>query len=238
MLTTARPERRIFARKRRVARAAAAVAIVAAAWALGAGVALAFFSDSTSSLANLALGTVSLGNPQTTTCTYNALTPGDLTGSTHCTFSVTYTGSLPAYMALDVQIQATAGSGGTTLYDGTNTKGLTLSISDGGHSSYTIPTGPGSTGSPCPSGDTCWTASNELAATYGPTSVIFTSGSSVTFTLTPMFPTSVKNPYQGGSATVLLTAHAVQSPGNTIPGTCNTTTIGQSCPAGGGFAWS
>lgn len=242
MITIAQAERRISVRKRRVARPAAVVAIVAAALALIAAVAFAFFSDSSSSPGNsLALGTVALNlnSPQTTTCVYNALNPGDLTGSTTCALSVTYTGTLSAYVSLTVQIQSKAGVGGHTLYDPTNGNGLTLSISDG-HHSFTVPAGAGSTGGSCPVGFTCWTAPNDLAAWYSGSTpeLTFANGDSATWTVTPLFPNSVTNAYQGATATVSLTAEAVQSPGNTIPGSCTTSTIGQSCPPGGGFAWS
>jgi len=236
MMLTARIERQASARKRRVARAAAAVAIVAAASALGAGVALAFFSDSSSSLANLALGTVALtlNTPQTNTCAYNALTPGDLTGTPTCALSVTYTGSIQAYVSLTVAIQSKAGAGGHTLYDPIGGNGLTLRISDG-QTTFTVPAGAGTA---CGS-SMCWTASNDLAAWYsGSTSnLIFNTNDAVTWTVTPLFPNTVTNAYQGASATVTLTAQAVQSPGNSLSCT-PTPTIGQPCTPSGTFAWS
>lgn len=230
MVTTARKERQVSARKQRLVRAGAAVAIVAASLALGAGVALAFFSDSTSSLSNLALGTVALSTngAQTSTCAYNALEPGDLTGSATCALSVTYTGSISAYVSLTVAIQSKAGVGGHTLYDPTNSNGLTLRISDG-QTAFTVPAGAGTA---CGS-STCWTASNDLAAWYSGSTpnLAFANGDAVTWTVTPLFPTTVTNAYQGATATVTLTAQAVQSPGNPLPGSCTTSTIGTPCAA-------
>ena len=110
-----RREHQMSARKRRVARVAASLAIVVGVLGLGAGIAFAFFSDSSSSPANnLALGTValSLNDSQSSTCNYSSLDPGDLTGSTTCALSVTYTGTLSAYVSLTVAIQSEAGSGG------------------------------------------------------------------------------------------------------------------------------
>jgi hypothetical protein len=205
----------------------------ALAFALGASGGFGTGSASTGSV------TLGLNAPATTVCTYSNLSPGDLTGAQSCALSVTYTGSLSAYGSLTVALQSKAGSGGTKLYDGTNTSGLTLSISDG-HKTFTVPTGAGTTGGSCPAGFTCWTSSNELAGWYtGATpNLIFTNTSSaVTWTVTPLFPKGVLNPYQGGTATLTLTAQAVQSAGNTLPAACTTSTIGTPC-SGAGFGWS
>jgi hypothetical protein len=174
------------------------------------------------------------------TCGYGSLLPGDLPGTATCALSVTYTGTLTAFLSLTVQVQAKAGAGGVPLYDGTNAGGLTLSVGDG-HAVFTVPTGPGTTGGSCPAGFTCWTAANDLAAWYaanGAPNLGFTSGTPVTFTVTPSFPKAVGRAYQGGTATVTLIAQAVQAPGNPLPSGCTTATIGRPCPAGGTFTWS
>lgn len=184
---------------------------------------------------------LSVNASATRTCTYSPLTPGDLTGSSTCTLGIGYTGSTPAFVSLTVSIQAKAGSGGKPLYDGTNSTGLTLSLKDNGDRSFTVPTGTGSTGGSCPVGFTCWTSAFDLAAWYtgsGPTLAFTSTSPAVTFTLTPLYPTTVNNFYQGGSATVTLTAQAVQTTANSLPAGCTTTTIGQPCPATGSFAWS
>jgi hypothetical protein len=142
-------------------------------------------------------------------------------------------------MSLTVQIQSTKGIGTKPLFDGTNTTGLTLSISDG-HRTFTVPTGAGSTGGSCPVGYTCWSASNDLAAAYSGSTpnLTFANGNAVTFTITPLVAKVNGNPYQGGSATVTLTAQAVQAGANPLPAGCTTSTIGQPCPATGSFSWS
>ncbi len=49
-------------------------------------------------------------------------------------------------------------------------------------------------------------------------------------------PSPPGNTYQGGSTTVTLTFHAVQSANNPLPATC--TTAGAQCLPGSGFVWS
>jgi hypothetical protein len=184
--------------------------------------------------------TMNVNSAASRTCGYGSLLPGDLTGSGSCALAVSYTGTLAAFMSLTVQIQARAGSGSAPLYDGTNAGGLTLSVGDG-HNSFTVPTGPGTSGGSCPPGFTCWTAANDLAAWYGSDgapNLTFAGGASVTFTVTPSFPRTTGNPYQGGTATVTLTAQAVQAPANPLPSGCTTATIGRPCPASGTFSWS
>jgi len=182
---------------------------------------------------------MSISTPATHVCTYPSLVPGDLTGSATCTMSVTYTGSIPAYLSLTVALQSKSGLGGIPLYDGTNITGLTLAISDG-HSKFTVPTGLGTTGGSCPSGSTCWTAANDLAAQYekGTATLTLKKGDSVTFTVTPRLPKTVGNRYQGGAATMTLIAQAVQAAANSLPSRCTVSTIGQPCPATSDFSWS
>jgi hypothetical protein len=213
--------------------------VAAGAAALVAGVVYAFLQASGGGFGSASTGSVSIGSPATTACTVTNLAPGDLTGSQHCSFGVTYSGSVSAYMSLTVEIQATSGSGGSLLYNGTNTSGLTLSISDG-HNTFAVPTGAGTVGGTCPAGKRCWTASNDLAAWYsGSTpSLAFGSGNAVTWTVTPLFAKTAGNGYQGGGATVKLTAQAVQAAANPLPASCTTSTVGQACPASGTFTWS
>jgi hypothetical protein len=186
-------------------------------------------------------GTVALrvNGPATHACDFGDVLPGTLTGAATCTFSVSYAGSLTAFVALTIQVTATAGAGGRPLFDGSNTSGLALQVSDG-HASYTVPTGPGTTGGACPARSTCWTQPDDLAAWYrGRTpELVFSSGDVTTFTITPMFPPSAGAAYQGGSADVVLTAQAVQTAANPLPGRCTSTAIGQPCPPSGPFTWS
>ena len=228
-------------RPMRHARLTAVIVIVVAAGALITGVATAFFSQSKSQPGSVAIARVTLGAdaPASATCGFSSLAPGDLTGVPACGLAIQYVGSTPGYVALSVEIQSRAGVGGTPLYDGSNATGLTFSISDG-HASYEVPTGPGSTGGSCPAGFTCWTASDDLAAWYSGSipGLAFTGASApVTWTVSPSFPTTVGNAYQGGSATLILTAHAVQTSPNPLPSACSLATVGQDCPSSGGFTW-
>lgn len=215
-------------------------AVVAVAGLLT-GLGSASLSTGGSGTGSAGAGTVALtvNASATKTCGYNALLPGALTGSATCSFAVSYTGSLHAYLSLTVQIQSKAGPGGTPLYDGSGTTGLTLSISDGQHS-YAVPTGTGVTGGPCPAGYTCWTAANDLAAWYSGSTpnLAFASGDSVTFTVTPLFPKTAGNSYQGGTAAVTLVVQAVQATANPLPASCTAAAIGRPCPAAGSFTWS
>ncbi|HXW43296.1 MAG TPA: hypothetical protein VEL03_00810 [Streptosporangiaceae bacterium] len=182
--------------------------------------------------------TLSINGPATHTCVYSALVPGDVTGAT-CAFSVIYTGSVTAYLELTVSVTASAGSGGQPLYNGSDTSGLTITISDG-HASYTAPTGPGTTGGACPARSTCWTQRYDLAAWYTGSSprLTFSAGDITTFTIVPALGSGSGPGYEGGAASVTLTAHAVQAPANPLPASCTTASIGQPCPPSGSFTWS
>jgi hypothetical protein len=221
-------------------RATHVAGVVLAAAGLATGLASATLNATGSGTGSASTGSVvmSANSAATRTCSYGSLLPGDLAGSATCALSVTYTGTLTAFMSLTVQVQAKAGPGGAAVYNG-NTNGLTLSISDG-HSSFTVPAGPGTTGGSCPAGFTCWTAANDLAAWYSNAvpNLTFSAGGSVTFTVTPSFPKTAGNGYQGATAAVTLIAQAVQAPGNPLPSGCTTATIGQPCPATGTFTWS
>jgi hypothetical protein len=216
-----------------VAAAAAAGLVTGLATAVGDLTGAGTGSASTGSVA------MSIDAPASHACSYASLLPGDLTGAATCALSVTYTGSIPAFLSLTVQVQAAAGAGGTPLYNGSDTGGLTLAISDG-HHAYTTPTGPGTAGGSCPATFTCWTAANDLAASYthGTPSLEFSNGDALTVTVTPLFPGTVGNAYRGGSATVTLSVQAVQEPANPLPPACTVLTIGQPCPAHGVFTWS
>lgn len=215
------------------------IALVVTACGLVVGLAAATQILTGSGTGSASAGTVSIrvNGSGTHACDYGLLAPGGLAGNATCSLSADYRGSIPAYLSLTVRIMSKAGSGGAPLYDGSNTSGLTMTISDG-HHIFTVPTGPGSTGGSCPAGFTCWTAGNDLAASYvGSTSMVFHRGDAITFTLNPFFVSAAGNSYQGGVAKVALVAQAVQAPANPLPATCNATTIGQPCPATGTFSW-
>jgi len=61
------------------------------------------------------------------------------------------------------------------------------------------------------------------------------TGTAVNFSLDYALAAAAGNGYQGGSTTVTLTFHAVQSGNNALPSGC---AAGQQCNSGSGFAWS
>ena len=110
-----------------------AIALVAGVAAAAAGVAYGLLPTTGAGSGSASTGSVSLsiGQPVGQKCSYTSLSPGDLPASTNCSLTVTYTGSISAYVSLTVVIQSKAGSGSgrKSLYDGTNTSGLSLSCS-------------------------------------------------------------------------------------------------------------
>jgi hypothetical protein len=216
-----------------------AIPVLAGGLALGVASATAGLSGSGAGQASTGTVIMSVNRQATHTCVYTGVVPGDLPGPAECAFAVTYDGSITAYLSLTVLVTSAAGAGGRPLYDGSNTTGLRLAISDG-HTGFTVPTGPGTTGGACPAGSTCWTAAHDLAAWYSGRrpELTFGAGDGATFTVTPHLRSAAGAAYQGGTATVTLTVQAVQAPANPLPGSCTTATIGQPCPASGPFTWS
>jgi hypothetical protein len=217
------------------------VSLVLGSVSLVSGLAFALFSSAGTGDGTAIVGTLNLGldTPASSSCDFSSLSPGDLTGSPACDLSVHYSGTVPAYVSLSVEINAKPGSGGTPLYDGTNTSGLSLVISDG-HHDFVVPTGPGATGGSCPTGETCWSSPNDLAAWYqggSPRLVFLGSSPNVTWTVTPTFSRTSGNAFEGASAQLTLRVQAVQSWPVGLPLGCSASTIGQSCPANGSFGW-
>jgi hypothetical protein len=221
--------------KKRLALGAGAVTTVGAVATLVAGFTFGLFSATGSSGANtFTAGTVSVGAgaPASVTCTISNMVPGDSSAGASagsksystCTYNVKYTGSANAYLAVDVAV----GNGGSALYDGSAT-GLQLYLADGSSTSYLSGTSykqQGGASAALPAA----TTSNLLVS-----STPATTGTAVNFSLDYALPATAGNPYQGGSATVTLTFHAVQAGNNPVPGGC---AAGQQCNAGSGFAWS
>jgi hypothetical protein len=226
--------------KKRLALAGAVVATLGAVGTLVGGTTFGLFSSSGSSNGNVfTAGTVTVGPGDTgsVTCTIPNMVPGDSsTGApiggktdTPCTYNVKYTGSASGWLGVDV----TVANGSTALYDDTTT-GLQLYLKDAS-STYVTSTAPtagtkftqeGGTPASLPIG----TTSNLLVSTTPAT-----TGTAVSFTLNYAVPIASGNSYQGGSATVTLTFHAVQSNNNPLPGDC---VAGQQCNPGGSFVWS
>jgi hypothetical protein len=186
-----------------------------------------------------AVVSLSLGAPAQKLCSYTGLEPGDLVGSPaqSCTFSVKYSGSIAAHMALDVVIQTHAGSGRgkLRLYDPAAGAGLTLKITDSQvpKVTYSLPTTSSACPAGTPAGTVCYSEHDNLVSAH-----VFTSASAaVTFTISPHFPKSSGNAFQGATAGVKLVVHVVQAAANPLPATCNASTVGQPCPPSGIFTW-
>jgi len=227
-------------------------ALVAVA-TMSVGVTLALYSNRPTAETNtFVAGTVSVTSVVTGACaaSTNNMAPGD---SASCTLASTYGGSLSGYMAVDVFVatqKSTAAGGGsaTNLYnptDGTNEAQITVSSTTPTVSYVTASTSFG-TAVTCPGSgtsldgnsyttySTCYLLSNLLVS-----ATAFASGT-VTFTTGISLPSTEPNTYQGSSAVVVLSAHAVQSKNNAIDCTLGGTspTAGTVCAPAGSFAWS
>jgi len=227
--------------KIRLALAGAVAVTIGAVATLVGGVSFGLFSGTGSSSAqSFTAGTVTVGagTPTSVTCTITNMVPGDSSAGapigskadTTCTYNVKYTGSANAWLAVDV----TVSNGSTPLYDDTAT-GLQLYLK-AGSTTFLTSTAPtagttyvqqGGSSASLPGGTT---TSNLLISTTAAT-----TNTAVSFTLDYAVPIASGNTYQGGSAMVTLTFHAVQSGNNPLPSAC---AAGQQCNAGSGFAWS
>ena len=178
------------------------------------------------------------GPPATFVCTVGPMTPGDAstgwtpTGSDPpCTFSVTYSGSLPAFIG--VYFSYTPTSGG--LYD-TTANGLQFQITDGSGNTYT--TGGMLNASGASAANPLLVASD---AASPPNTV---HALTVNYALPRLYnssPDTQDNNYQKLTTNLTITVEAVQSQGNgyaTKDGTSGGTpcTPGQRCA--GISAWS
>jgi hypothetical protein len=203
--------------------AGGAAAILTAAAVLAAGAAFGRFSATTSTQTNhFTAGTVTLASDASGACAVTNMLPG--TSPTPCTLKATYSGSVPAYLGLDVLIETQAGSGGTKLYNPTDSANdLQIAITDnqGSPVTYTVPTTATTCPGSAPAGSTCYELDNELVRLAGvPTNTIVTFSTSVTV------PTGSTTGYQGGAAQIILTTHAVQAANNGSTATC---TAGHRC---------
>jgi hypothetical protein len=228
-------------KKKRLAIIAGSVATVGAAATLAGGVTFGLFSATGAGGANTFTGgtvTVGTGTPVSVNCVITSMVPGDSSAGatignkadTACTYSMKYTGTATAWLAVDVAVS----NGTTSLYDGTN-NGLQLYLKDGTPTTYLTSTAPtagttfiaqGGAVTSLPAG----TTPNLLVST-----VPAAAGTSALFTLNYAVPIATGNTYQGGSATVTLTFHAVQAGNNPLPGAC---VAGQQCNATTTFLWS
>ena len=237
--------------RKRLALAGAIVATVGAVATLVAGFTFGLFSATESSGSNsFTAGTVSVTTttPTSVTCTITNMVPGD--ASTHfspsysnssdtpCTYNVEYTGSASAWLGVDVAVA----NGSTTLFSTGSATGIQFQLKDGTPTTYVSSSATNTSGT----GDTTYGAeggtSTALPATgisdllVGTTAA--TNASVVLFSLDYGLPLDSGNAYQGGSVTVTLTFHAVQSKNNSLPADC---AAGQQCNTDGDsstFAWS
>ena len=174
----------------------------------------ALFSDSLSNRTDaFTAGTVTVGLGSTsTTCNVSELAPGDSStaygsGSAdkvRCTFNVEYTGSLPAYLGVDVNLL----NGAKALYTG-SANGLQAKIAADGVGVINGTTYNNSAGVATPV--VAGTSVNNILLSTTPVN----TGRTVTFTVDYLLPLAAPNSLQGGSSTVQLTFKAVQSANQT-----------------------
>lgn len=192
---------------------------LAAAGALTIGATMSLFSASESSSANaFATGTVAvgLGDSASVTCNVSEMSPGDSsagssTGSKSldtCTYNVKYTGSLPAWLSVDVAVNST----GTNLYTAGAT-GLQFYVKDGSTSivdgvNYKVI---GGTNTAITSGSTVEHILLNDTPVQGP--------NARNFNIDYLLPLLAPNALQGGSTSIQLTFNAVQSANQPI-GSC------------------
>lgn len=184
---------------------------LAAAGALTIGATFSLFSASDSSSASaFATGTVAvgLGDSASVTCNVTEMSPGDsssgvATGSKSldkCTYNVKYTGSLPAWLSVDVTVNST----GTNLYTAAAT-GLQFYVKNGSTSiidgvNYKVV---GGANTPVTSGVTVEHILLNETPVQGP--------NSRSFDIDYLLPLLAPNALQGGTTSIELTFNAVQS---------------------------
>jgi len=234
-------------RVRRAARVAAVLTSLGAAVSFVSGATLGVFSNAgTASGSNtFTAGVVSFGSPAITTCTLNPMSPGDAStgwspagSSATCTYQVTYSGNIPAFLGLDLAITSVAGSpvapyGGATpspaagLFDGT-ANGLQVLVTNTAttnfmnNTTYLDQAG-------TPTGLTATSFVTGLLISTTPMS----NGGTDTVTVNYKLPTSASNAYNLASSTIVLQIHAVQADNNALPVGC---AAGKVCTSG--FNWS
>ena len=249
--------------RKRLLISAGGITAVGAAATLVLGSTLGLFSATeTSGTNSFTAGTVSVGLDSTAsvTCSVTAgtqptnMVPGDSSaGATlgskadqTCSYNVKYTGSAPAWVAVDVAVA----NGGTALFTSGADTGIQFYLKDGTNTYVTSASTNGST-----AGHTGGTAGTTYAAQTtgtatalpaagianllvnpgGATPTAVSSGAVSDMNLDYLLPLASGNTYQGGSVTVTLTFHAVQATNNALPAGCQS---GWQCTASGSFGWS
>jgi hypothetical protein len=235
--------------RKRLALAAASITAVGAAATLVAGFTFGLFSATESSGANsFTAGTVSvgLGTGTSVTCAITSMVPGDSsagapigsTADTTCTYYVKYTGSASAWLGVDVAVA----NGSPALFGSASSTGIQFYLKDSATTSY-VTSNASNTAS---TGDTTYKQEGGTSAALPATGIsdllvsttAATNGTADEFSLDYALPLDASNTYQGGSVTVTLTFHAVQSGDNALPADC---LAGDQCNAAGDgstFQWS
>jgi len=199
---------------RRLRRLASVVLVSASAGLALVGTSAIFQDSETNSSDSFAAGTVTVGLGATsTTCNVSELAPGDSSQSygsgsvsrTTCTYKVKYTGSLPAYLGVDVNVA----NGATPMFTGT-ASGLQLKVAaSGGVSVMNGTTYKNQAGS-----DVTVVAGTQVSNILVKSTPAVTDDE-VTFTVDYLLPLAAPNSLQASSSSVQLTFHAVQSANQT-----------------------
>jgi hypothetical protein len=219
--------------RKRLIVAASALTGVVALFTGAAGTTLGLLdSQAAPTAATVSSGTVTLTNSSIANCPVSNMFPGQTNSANPCTFSATYSGSVSAYLAVDVLIESQAGNGGSKLYDGTAT-GLQVQItSTNPNVTYADPTVATSCPAGAPAGSTCYELDDELLSIGA-----FYATSTVNFSVQVSLPAGSTSAYQNGAAQIILTTHAVQAGNNAV--SCTTTPVaGSPCSPSGTFKWS
>jgi predicted ribosomally synthesized peptide with SipW-like signal peptide len=190
-----------------------------------------FSASATGGHNSFTAGTVTLANGAVANCPVSNLLPGSAPGA--CSFTATYSGPAAAYLAANVLIETQAGAGGTRLYNPADpANDLQVTVTSSSPSvTYAVPASATTCPAGAPAGSSCYELDNELVSTSAVT------GAAVTFSVSVSLPTNSATGYQGGTAQVILTTHAVQSKNNTL--SCSAApAAGSPCTPSGTFAWS
>ena len=195
------------------------------------GVTSGLSASSSSSGNSFAASTVTLDNSSVANCPVSGLLPNGSAAA--CTFTAAYLGPAAAYLAVDVVIETQAGTGGTRLYNPTDSANdLRITITSASPAvTFTVPSTATTCPTGAPSGSDCYELDNELISTAPVTNA------TVAFSVSVSLPSSSPTGYQGGTAQITLTTRAVQSSDNTLSCTA-TPAAGTPCTPGGSFKWS
>lgn len=212
-----------FRKRKWVVRVAAGSAVVVA---MAAG-SVALFSDTkTSSTNSFDAGTVSVGLGSTsTTCTIDLLMPDDSSAGfgsgsqskSTCTYAVKYTGTVGAWLAADVLVE----TGTPSLYTGTS-NGLQYKVKVAGG-----PTLVNGTTFTSVAGSSAQVTAGSSVSNILLSSNPAVQGDQLEFNIDYLLPRLAPNALQGGSSTITITFHAVQSANQPI-GSC---VAGRQCNA-------